>query len=101
MDSTAKYAVTIWIESVGAVIMAKRWGSNWNGEVKISRRNEAELNVAIADLQARGFEVIRQGSNEYEKKHFDRRHNCLDNRAVFTERSIYSTCWAVLKKTSA
>ncbi|WP_332649714.1 hypothetical protein [Lysinibacillus sp. 54212] len=78
-----------------------RWGREWNGEVKINRKNESELNIAIADLTARGFEVIRQGSNEQEKKHFDRRHNGLGHKSVFSESSVYKNCWAVLRKKSA
>lgn len=80
--------------------MGKRWGREWNGVVNINRKDEAELEKAIADLTARGFEVIRRGSNEHEKKHFDRRHNCLSNRAVFTDKSVYKNCWAVLKEIS-
>lgn len=79
----------------------KRWGRPWTGELTINRKNDDELEVAIADLEARGFVVIRRGSNENEKKFYDRKYNSISNRAKFSDRDVYRNCWAVLRKKSA
>lgn len=73
---------------------------NKNAPITIQRKNEKELQVAIADLEERGFELVRVGVYLNEKKNFEYKQSSLQcfNKSVFAGTVSFPKHFAVLKR---
>lgn len=73
---------------------------NKNAPITIQRKNEKELQVAIADLEERGFELVRVGVYLDEKKGFECKQSSLQrfNKNVFAGTVSFPKHFAVLKR---
>lgn len=76
---------------------ARQYGKNFSGKLTIQRVHEYELDVAIEDLEKRGYVLEKRGVDEAEKKSFDY-HERKGQKLRFAESATIRKCWAVLRK---
>lgn len=65
--------------------------------VPIQRMTEEELNVAIADLEARGFELVKRDSTEDDHKIYNVPKDRFD-RISYKENTVHRKFVAVMRK---
>ena len=63
----------------------------------IHRINLDELTKAIADLEKRGFTLLRIATKETDQKQYDYREN-KGNKMRYTHSEVYRDYWAVLER---
>lgn len=51
--------------------MTKKYGRNYTNTFPIYRMKDYELDVAIEDLEKRGYEMVERGVTEEERRKFD------------------------------
>lgn len=78
-------------------MFGKRYGEATNQTFRIQRVSDEELDEAIEELEKRGYECVKRGSVESERKHFDYREN-KGQKLKFTESETYKKCWANMKR---
>ncbi|MCK1996822.1 hypothetical protein MPH47_06200 [Psychrobacillus psychrodurans] len=76
---------------------AQRKAAMMRQPIRIQRRNDEELNQAIADLEERGFKLKSRGSRSEERKNFDYREK-RGNKLHFTDSETHSRCWAIMQR---
>ena len=69
----------------------------FNGKVNIQRMNETELNIAIQDLQKRGYELIKRGAEETDHKRFNYKER-KGQKFRYSENEVQHRCWAIMQK---
>lgn len=69
------------------------------GNVTIKRAREYELDSAIAELEKRGFELIKRGEQHKEIKRFDREGNSIAHLSKFkySDHQVVNVYYAVMK----
>ena len=70
---------------------------NPNRPIQINRMNEKELNNAIADLEERGFHLIKRGSSSGERKSYDYQEK-KGQKFKYTHSEVLNRCWAVMQR---
>lgn len=73
------------------------------GDVKIKRAREYELDNAIADLENRGYELVRRGEEHKEVKRYNHEGNSIDrlSRFRYSDHQPISNYYAVMRKKEA
>ncbi|RPJ97259.1 hypothetical protein CW357_00910 [Rummeliibacillus sp. TYF005] len=76
-----------------------RWRKPF-GDVKIKRAREYELDNAIADLEKRGFELVKRGEEHKEVKRYNYEGNSIDrlSRFRYSDHQAISNYFAVMRK---
>ncbi|MEX3621892.1 hypothetical protein [Viridibacillus arvi] len=69
------------------------------GNITIKRVKEYELDNAIADLEQRGFELIKRGEQHKEVKQFNREGNSITHLSKFrySDHRDINTYYAVMR----
>lgn len=63
----------------------------------IKRKNDDELDIAIADLEARGFQLIKRGTNSKDVKDFEYRQSSKTPK-TYKGATTFSNVWAIMEK---
>lgn len=65
----------------------------------IQRKNDEELDIAIADLEARGFRLVSRGSRSKDVKEFEYKQSSKTPK-TYKGATTYSNVWAVMEKSN-
>ncbi|MFY0521620.1 hypothetical protein ACOMCU_27995 [Lysinibacillus sp. UGB7] len=63
----------------------------------IQRKNDAELDVAIADLEARGFQLVKRGTSSKDVKDFEYKQSSKTPKR-YKGASTHHKVWAIMEK---
>ena len=74
--------------------MKTGYGRNYHKSFPIYRMKEKELNDAIEELESRGYELVKRGSESKEHKFFNRNGSDFGYRGSETQ----TKHWAVMKR---
>ena len=77
--------------------MTKKYGRSYYNNFPISRFREDELTTAIEELERRGYELVKRGTNESEQKQFDYREK-KGQKLSYTGREVHQKHWAIMRK---
>lgn len=77
------------------------WRSNKNEPIRVNRKSEEELKLAVSDLLDRGYEVIKSGNYYEQKRDYTYAQSTTRkglNRRKFEGIDQYQRHYAILRK---
>lgn len=63
----------------------------------IQRKNDEELDIAIADLEARGFHLVSRGTSSKEVKDFEYKQSSKTPK-TYKGAATFKKVWAIMEK---